>query len=422
MRQLFSTACVALCVQILCCGALRADGVVRDGLGATSSGRGGTNVAHSDNAMVIFDNPAGIFFTPGNQFFDLSVDGVITDLDYTDPENSTNGQLRPMAIPQFGYIEKTDSGLFAWGVGFSAPAGFTAEYQMNHPLFGSQKYRSFGALGKLHGSLAALVTDDLVIGAGLGVAYSRAELEGPYNLQTGPLAGTPTLMDVQGSDYRPSWNIGLQYFVTDDTIVGLSYIDESRFRLDGSANIEVPNGQGGLLPSAYDAELDLVWPRSLSLGFSHRFESSRFSLEGIWYDWSHAFEEVNVKLSNGSSPFLPPNVNDTLPMDWRDSISIRTGYEWFLDGDDVFRIGYVWHRSVAPMSTLNPFLDGILEHTFSTGYTWQINDSCSFNTAYQFMFGHEREVGTSGLAGGDFSNSKYKAQAHWLMLGFTWSM
>ena len=41
-------------------GNLRANGLIRDGVGTVSIGRGGTNIAFSDNAVVLLDNPAGI--------------------------------------------------------------------------------------------------------------------------------------------------------------------------------------------------------------------------------------------------------------------------------------------------------------------------------------------------------------------------
>ena len=37
----------------------KGDGVVRDGVGAISTARGGTNLGFADNAAIILDNPAG---------------------------------------------------------------------------------------------------------------------------------------------------------------------------------------------------------------------------------------------------------------------------------------------------------------------------------------------------------------------------
>ena len=46
---------------------------------------------------------------------------------------------------------------------------------------------------------------------------------------------------------------------------------------------------------------------------------------------------------------------------------MRLGYETDLTDFDTFRCGYVYHSSPSPNSTLNPYLDGILQHTFQPG-------------------------------------------------------
>ena len=60
-------------------------------------------------------------------------------------------------------------------------------------------------------------------------------------------------------------------------------------------------------------------------------------------------------------------LTDSLPMRWEDSVSLRLGYEW--DSSDVttWRLGYVYHDSPVPDATLNPYLDGVLEHAFALG-------------------------------------------------------
>src|SRR5215510_12492802 len=66
---------------------LRADGVVRDSFGPISSGRGGTNLAYSDNLSLINDNPAGLVRIPGLRL-EAGLDLLHTDITYSDPQNS----------------------------------------------------------------------------------------------------------------------------------------------------------------------------------------------------------------------------------------------------------------------------------------------------------------------------------------------
>ena len=79
-------------------------------------------------------------------------------------------------------------------------------------------------------------------------------------------------------------------------------------------------------------------------------------------------------------------------------------------------MGYVYHDSPVPDGTLTPYLDGVLEHAFSVGYT-RHGSRAMLNLAYQYSFGPERRVGQSDLVGGDFSNSTFDAQAHWACIG-----
>ena len=400
-----------------------ASGLIRDGVGPVSAGRGGTNIGHFDNVAVLLDNPAAIVNLPGQGLFEFSIDTVITDLHYSDADpNNVHNEFRPFPDPQLGFVRKSADGRWAAGAGIFIPAGFSGEYDMFHPLFGNQEYRSLGGLAKILPGLAYRVTDDLSVGATLGAGVSHVELEGPVFLQSGGLAGTPTIFDLQADGTALTWSAGLQYRLSSETVIGLTYQSETRMRLDGELDVDALLGFLGTFQANYDASLDLVWPRSVGLGISHVVdEKQRISADVIWYDWSHAFDRLDFSLTNGTNAFLNfltgPVVGDSLPLNWRDTVSVRLGYEYFASCCDVVRAGYVYHRRPVPEDTLNTYLDGTLEHTFALGYSKQLGE-WSVNTAYQFSFGIPRSVSASRLIGGDFSNSRFTAQAHWLMLSF----
>jgi long-subunit fatty acid transport protein len=181
----------------------------------------------------------------------------------------------------------------------------------------------------------------------------------------------------------------------------------------------------GLAPfpiyTKFAATTNLVWPRSLGFGMAHKFNKRNIlGIDVIWYDWHNAFNQVNVNLTNPSNPMvgavLGPANTQVLPLNWRDTVSLRLGYQWTPDDINIFRVGYVYHASPAATATLSPYTDGLLTDTFSTGYSRKVGRAY-LNAAYQFMFGPTRTVGTSALAGGDFSNSTLHTQAHVAMLG-----
>jgi long-chain fatty acid transport protein len=417
MHRFAPLPCLLAFALAIVAAEVRADGVVRDAVGAISTGRGGTNIAFADNGAIILDNPAAMTNAPGCGFLDLGVDTVICDLHYSDPDNDADGEVKGFPSGMVGYVRRSPDSPLAWGLGVYAPAGFSAEFDLVNPHFGQTRYKSLGVLGKVLPGLAYQVTDRLSIGATLGVAIGQAELEAPFYVQTGPLAGAPTLLDLQATGATPTGGIGLQYQITPATTLGVAYTEESRFVFDGSSRVTLLTPLGPLA-SDFDTQLDLVWPRSLGVGLKHELCCCRrIGVDVIWFDWSHAFDQLDLVFRNPSNPVVAavvgPEVRDTFPVGWDDSVSLRLGYEW--DSSDVttWRAGYVYHESPAPDATLTPLLDGVLEHAFSVGVTrWY--DDASLNLAYQYSFAPERQVGTSDIIGGDFDNSTFDAEAHWI--------
>ncbi|MCH7873150.1 MAG: outer membrane protein transport protein [Planctomycetes bacterium] len=403
----------------------RAQGVVRDSVGAVSSGRGGTNIAHFDNLGIILDNPAGLANIREFERLDFGLDFLVTDLDYTDRLNNANGEVLPLPLPQIAYARKFANERLTFGFGVFAPAGFGATYHLKHLLYGKREYTSLGALIKILPALAWKIDERLSVGGTFGLAISHVQLEMPFNLQTGLFAGLPTMLNLKATGFAPTWSLGLQYRLTPNTTFGLAYRGETRFRLKGEAKLDV-SGVGFLpLRANYDAELDLVWPRSLGAGVSHRFNKKhRTSIDVIWFDWSHAFDKLSLKLTDGSNPLfrlaLGPKVRDTIPLRWHDAVAFRIGHEFSPTDKDVFRVGYIFHETPIPSATLFPNLAGILRHVVSVGYghTW---DKWGLDLAYQYSWGPTMRVGRSALVGGDYNHSSVKAQAHWLMIGLTYS-
>ncbi|MGI8979549.1 MAG: OmpP1/FadL family transporter [Pirellulaceae bacterium] len=420
MRSFPLVARLLLVTAVLSTATASADGLIRDGQGAISMGRGGVNLGYADNGAIIIDNPAGMGNVSGTGLADVSLDTVICSLKYTDsdnlnPDSSTNGY--PLA--SIGYICRNPDSPWTWGIGAFAPAGFGAGYDLVNPHTGPSSYKSFGALVKILPSLAYQVNERLVVGGSFGLALSHVQLEGPFYIQTGPFAGTPTLLHLQGTGVAPTGIVGLQYKLTPDTVLGLSYTEQTRFDFDGNASAQIISPFGPL-SSAFDARTSIKWPRSLGIGLMHQFCScSRVGFDVVWYDWSSAFDQLPITLSNSSNPvvggLLGPQYQDSFPMNWHDSVSYRFGYEWSPTDDFTGRMGYVYHRSPVPDATLNPYLDGILEHVVTVGGSRRVGSSW-INFAYQYSWSPTRTVGTSSIVGGDFSNSSLNAQAHWFSL------
>ncbi|MGH7129634.1 MAG: OmpP1/FadL family transporter, partial [Planctomycetaceae bacterium] len=285
-----------------------ADGVIRDSVSATSSGRGGANIAHSDNGAVLLSNPAGIINAPGRGLFEASLDTLYTELGYEDPQNSVEARNRINLLPEAAGIYKSRDGLWAAGVGVFVPAGFTAEWEMAAPapFPGREKYYSLGTLIKVLPGAAVRLTERLSVGATVGLAFSQIELDGPFFVQSGMLRGAPTLLKLNTDGLAPTWSIGAQYQLSERTTFGVVYSSETRFELEGDARATIIAPPAPVM-SDFDAEVDIVWPRSIGAGVTHWINCRhRVSLDVLWFDWSDAFDQLDLTLSNPSFAPLAP--------------------------------------------------------------------------------------------------------------------
>jgi long-chain fatty acid transport protein len=402
----------------------RGDGVVRDSIGPVSSGRGGTNIAFSDNLALINDNPAGLVRVGGLRF-DLGVDLLKADISYRDPQNPdgrAKDQIFPLPEAAVGWRVLEGPVGVSVGFGLFVPAGYGAEYRLNHPVYGEQKYLSQAGLYKFLTTLSLDLGHGFTAGVGAGLAYERVDFETPYTFQTGALAGVPALIKLKSDGVAPAWNVGLQYQISQRWTVGLAYIAETSVNLKGKFDVDVTGVVPVPNPTArYDVEAENTWPRSLGLGTAYRFDRGSLSLDLLWFDWSSAFDALTFRLKNGNNPTFDmlagtTRPRDRFPLEWHDSYTVRLGGELNVTPLDVVRAGYIYITNPVPDRTLTPLIPAILQHAFSVGYGHRFGP-VNVDLAYQFSFGPRQHVGSSEIIGGDFDQSSVFAMAHWLFLG-----
>ena len=427
-------------------------GVMLDSMGPVSSGRGGTNIAHSDNGVLIHDNPAALVNMATGKTANFGLGFAYPDIKYRDPQGSDYSKHEIITLPTFSLIyKKEDNSRFAFGIGGYIPAGFKTEYHLDHktkidlPIlrnipvsFGDQLYRTETSFMKLLFSTSYKVNDKLSLGFSFGPALHRAEIEAPFTQQTGPAAGKLSfLADISTKDnFGYSYVFGAQYKLGEKTVLGISYISESRATLRGDADIIIPKSAPGgrllLTPFAeYDIKANFEWPRSVGIGIAQELGMShRLSLDVLWIDWASAFDRLDFELTDGDNrlfnSLLGNTVNDAIPLDWNGSFSFRFGYEYFHKGnrDNVLRFGYLYDDNPIPGSTLVPIIPGIIKHIFSIGYSHKLRnkwDKWTTHMAVKLDISDDEKVGKSKLVGDDFSNSSLKAKGYFFFMGMDYN-
>jgi len=410
--------CCALLAATLTTTSAFANGILRDSLGAISSGRGGANLSHEDNLSIIHDNPAGLGFMEENFRFELGADLLFTDVNYGDQIDADTSDDHAV-LPKAAVSYKLPTLPLTVGLGVFLPGGYSASYKMDHTIFGSSRYRSEGMLLKVLPSIAWKINDYVSIGGSLGFGYSRAQFRLPYTFQTGALGGQSAKIDADTDAFGITGNFGVQVRPTDRLSFGLVYISETNTRQNGDFDVDLSGSPLSALfvdPTAsYDLEYTLRWPRSVGAGSSYRFDFGRASFDFVWVNWANAFDDFNLNLSNGSNPEFDAVVgarpNETLPLDWRDAYSLRFGYEHYFPWGTTVRGGYIYNMNPIPSSTLTPLIPGVLEHSLAFGVGHDFG-AFEIDVAYQYAWG-EDDVDNSRVVGGDFDNSDIEAQAHW---------
>lgn len=426
MRRSYLGFCyVAAAIASLSCATHTIGETLIPALGAKSAGRGGTNFAFSDNGFVLHDNPAGLLGATNcdcgktSDLLEISGAMLFPSLQYSDPQNpGLSASNDPFGLGALTIAHRVNEDV-AVGFGVYTPAGFGARWNMNGPpgpLSGPQFYKSLGMLVRFLPGISVQATERLRVGGTFGLAASHIELEGPYFINSAPLAGTPTLIDLQATGAAITWSAGMQYEATDSLTLGARYQSQNRFTNGGNARVSIP----GLGTSAYDMTLDIVWPRSLGGGVQYKLsESRRLGLDLDWQQWSHAVNRLDFVFSSPSNPVFQqvagPVLRDAIPLAWGDTVVVKTGIEQDIGTDKTVRLGYSYNNDAVRSGTMTTYIPTILSHYFTAGFGLK-KSGWEYDGAYQYSFRPTLNVATSDLAGGDFSTSSFHTAAHWMFL------
>ncbi|MGA1868340.1 MAG: OmpP1/FadL family transporter [bacterium] len=432
IKRAYFISLLVLCGAVLFFTAhVMANGVLLESIGTMSTGRGATNIAYSDNGTMVYDNPAGLAHLTKDTM-EFSTEFLSFSMHYKDPQNDEEGSEPVCILPSLFYMKHFNDRPLGIGVGIFSSAGYSTEYDLSHPLYGTQDYSSYSSLSKILIGAGYKINDHLSVGLSVGPSYSKVELKLPYTFQTDPLAQipVPALIDLKADGWSYTWNIGAQWDISAQSTVGIIYKSKDLFDMQGDLDMDIPAlaAQTSDTSAHYDLDFDFKWPQSVGVGVLQRLtEKHRLSFDCIWIDWSSAFDKVVLKLSKGdndyynTNPLVGTSPRDTLPLDWKDSYSFRLGYEQLLTPKDTLRCGYLYSQSPVPDRTLTPLIPGILNHMISVGYSREIKN-WRLSVAYLYAFCSKQSVEESAIIGDDFDASSVKESLHCVSVGVAYQL
>lgn len=417
----------------------RAGGIYRDGAGARALALGGASVGQPDTALeALQSNPAGLsaIKIPQLQFgFGAALaQGEFSNVANSDADlDDSFGAWPEMAIAfplssvplTFGVAIVPDAALGGEWNYVDAPGGIGGTTS-----YGYQEHRSeITAVRTVFGTSLAL-TESLSFGGGVGVVYNRNRLHAPYIFQTYPgLQGFKTLLDLKTEGFGVNGNFGLLYRPCEKISLGLSYQTSTHINSDGDASgnagVQLDNIFGpGVQPDFhYDAEVDNVLPQMVSAGLSWQVtDRVRGLFQVDWINWADSFDELVIRLNNGSNNDInsvvgTTDIYDVVPLRWEDQFVYRLGVEFQATDSIALRAGYTYGKSPVPDSSLTPLTAAIMEHKLGGGVGWKI-DRYFVDAAYQYSLPADQRVGTSALQAGEYSNSRTEVSVHTVALTF----
>lgn len=414
-----------------------ANGIYRNGAGARAMALGGASVGLDAQALeALHSNPASLSATNG-VMLQLGVVGAMAQGEFSNAANA-NSSLRESfgAAPEAAIVYPLESVPVALGFAVIPDALASVDWRFVDAPGGLDGNTSYG-LQRHHAEIIAYraafgaswqISDALSLGAAIGAEYNRNTLVAPYTFQSHPvLRGFKTLLDLRTEGWGVNGDIGLVWRPCEKIVISLSYRTPTDLETDGDANgnagTQLQNiGAGSFQPGFhYDAEVSTKLPQVATAGISWQARPRlRAVLQVEWINWSDSFDELDIRLSNGSNAdingFLGSDqIHDVVPLDWKDRFVYRAGLEFAASEEFILRTGYAYGANPVPDSTVTPMSAAIFEHTLSGGIEWR-RGRWAVAAAYQFQFPSESNVGTSGLASGEYSNSRTEVQAHWFGL------
>jgi long-chain fatty acid transport protein len=174
----------------------------------------------------------------------------------------------------------------------------------------------------------------------------------------------------------------------------------------------------------YNASVTNTLPQSVNANIAWHLNTRWvLAFQTDWVNWSSAFVNLPVTLTNGSNSTINGALNSTtlvdgVPLNWKDQYSFHGGVERELWESASLRFGYAYGNSPVPNGTLTPMTAAIMTNQLSTGFAYHMGRS-RFDFAYTFDPIAQQQVQQSNLLAGEYNNSTVRVGLQSLSLGYS---
>lgn len=380
--------------------------------------------ASAEDATAIFFNPAGLTqFSETSIVFGSYV--IAPQVAFSNQGSSVvglparglnGGDAAPDKIVPNFYAAWNVGDRVKVGVGVNTPYALVTDYRTNW-IGRYQALRSSLETININPTIAAKISDDFSIGAGLNLQYADAKLSNAIDFGTiGRRFGLPTLpqsadgkVDVQGQDWSVGYNLGVMYAPSRNTRIGLAYRSAITHDLRGSGKFTVPGNltaltRGGQFVNS-DASAELKLPDTLSLS-AYQKVSPSVALVGdvTWTNWSR-FKELRIDFENPRQP-------DTVqPQNWKDTVRVAVGVNYDVNQALTLRAGVAYDPTPVRDEFRTARIPDGNRTWISVGASYRPSPSMSLDVGYAHLFVPDVSIDQTG-ATGDRLRGEYSSQVN----------
>lgn len=414
---------------------LRAQDFYWNAAGARSLALGGAYVPSSSGVLeALATNPAGLSVLAGRSL-DLSVTGMFARGSFSNSANQDSPMTTaPGVMPYGGFGMPIGHSRFSFGVGVLPELMSVSDWRYTDApgvagaSYGLQEQKSAILAARSAAGMSVSFGPKLAVGVTVGADYNRNTLEAPYIFQQQPvLAGLKTMLDLHTSGVGWNTSAGIIARPSRKLTLGLSWKSETVINSEGSASGNAGAqfaalGLGGV-PAGfqYSASVNNVLPQSAIASINWRVNPRwLLAFQTNWVDWKDAFVTLPVALTNGTNPAIngllnSTSLNDGVPLNWKDQVSVHGGFERLLTESVSVRGGFAHGNNPVPSSTLSPLTAAIMSNQITTGLGYRLG-RYRFDLAYAYGLQGRASVQQSALLSGEYSNSLVKVGTQSLTL------
>ena len=398
---------------------------------------GGVYVPSTSDAIgALTTNPAGLTYLSGPTL-DLSMSAVFARGSFSNSAN-TNAPMTtsPGVIPYGAFGMPIGKSPFSFGVGFAPDMVSVSDWHyVDAPGFaevtyGLQEQKSAILAGRAMVGMSYAFNHKLSVGVTAGADYNSNTLHAPYIFQSQPaLAGAKTLLDLH--TYGTGWNMsaGAMFEPAKNVDLGVSCKSHTVIVTNGLASGDASAlfaalGAGTASTFTYNASVKNILPQSVNANVAwHLNPRWILAFQTDWVNWSNAFVNLPVTLTNGTNTTIntvagSSTLVDGVPLNWKDQYSFHGGVERMLTESTSLRFGYAHGNSPVPNGTLTPLTAAIMTNQLSTGFAYHRGRS-RFDVAYTFDPIAQQQVTQSNLLFTEYNNSTDRVGLQSLTLGYS---